>query len=165
MRRIWAPWRMRYIEAVGHEGCVFCEKLECVDSDREELLLLRGKRCFIMLNLYPYTNGHLMVAPYRHVASIEMLEQDELVEFMELAQQGVRILKKAIVPQGFNLGINMGRVAGAGVQGHLHLHVVPRWEGDTNYMPVLSETKVIPDSLESVYDKLRKALGELGLGQ
>ena len=84
---------------------------------------------------------------------------------MELAQQGVRILKKAIVPQGFNLGINMGRVAGAGVQGHLHLHVVPRWEGDTNYMPVLSETKVIPDSLESVYDKLRKALGELGLGQ
>ncbi len=165
MRRIWAPWRMRYIETVGHEGCVFCERLECADSDREKLLLMRGKCCFIMLNLYPYTNGHLMVAPYRHVASIEMLEQDELVEFMELAQQGVRILKKAIVPQGFNLGINMGRVAGAGVQGHLHLHVVPRWEGDTNYMPVLSETKVIPDSLESVYDKLRKALGELGLGQ
>ncbi len=164
MERIWAPWRMRYIETVDSGGCIFCEKLEDGQDDRENLVLLRGKKCFIVLNLYPYTNGHLMVVPYRHAGSPVDLEQDELLEFAELARQGMRILEKSIAPHGFNLGINVGRAAGAGVEGHVHFHVVPRWEGDTNYMAVVSGSRVIPESLEETYEKLQRAVQELGLG-
>lgn len=147
---IWAPWRMDYIKKGNGKGCVFCRKLKMKDN-LENLVLYRGKTCFIMLNLYPYNNGHLMIVPYKHVKNWEKIAEDTLSEMMHLSQKMVVILKKLMNPVGFNLGINIGKAAGAGVAGHVHLHLVPRWNGDSNFMSVIGRTRVIPQSLEQTY--------------
>ncbi len=157
MERIFAPWRIRYIESPKYEGCIFCD-FPKENKDEERLILYRGKSCFVIMNNYPYNPGHLMIAPYRHVASVEDLNEEEALEMMKLSQKMVEVIKKAMNPDGFNLGINLGRVAGAGIEDHIHLHIVPRWNGDTNFMPVLADVKVIPEAIEESYKKLKKYL-------
>lgn len=152
--RIWAPWRLRYVSTASHQDeCVFCAKPEAGD-DREALIAHRGARCYVILNLYPYTSGHLMVAPFEHVGRLQDIDPEVTAEMMDLAQQAIRKLEAVYRPEGFNLGVNQGRVAGAGVEGHIHLHVVPRWAGDNNYMPVLADTRVMPQTLEETLDAL-----------
>jgi ATP adenylyltransferase len=159
--RIWAPWRLRYVKDAGSEDeeCIFCAKPRSGD-DRQALIVHRGERCFVMLNLFPYTNGHLMVAPYDHVGRLQEIEAEASTEMIALAQRGLTILERVYGPEGFNLGINQGRAAGAGVEGHIHLHAVPRWAGDTNYMPVIADTRVMPQSLEESYDALKEGFDE-----
>jgi len=161
MKRLWTPWRKAYIKAPKEKstGCIFCEKLIAErSSDRDNLVLVRGKRAFMMLNLYPYSNGHLMVAPCEHTGALELLDGATLKEMMLLVSQGIRALRRTMNPQGFNIGVNMGKVAGAGVEDHVHIHVVPRWNGDTNFMPVLSEVRLIPELLPQTFDGLLAAL-------
>ena len=138
-------------------GCVFCEAAASAD-DRRRLVLERGRLAFLIVNAYPYASGHLMVVLNRHVASVEEASAEELAEAMRLLQVATRALRREYGPQGFNIGVNQGAAAGAGIDGHLHVHVVPRWAGDTNFMPVLGDVKVLPESLESTYDRLRAAL-------
>ncbi len=152
-RLLWAPWRIEYIRGPKPEGCVFCRALE-EDDDRQNLLLLRGERAFVMLNRYPYTAGHLMVLPNRHVPGIEDLTAEEAADLWRLCVRAKRALDRAFRPDGYNVGFNLGRAAGAGVEAHLHLHVVPRWVGDTNFLPVLDDVRVISQYLEEVYDTL-----------
>ena len=153
-QRIWAPWRLRYVKnAKKSDECVFCAKPDAGD-DRTNLIVHRGERCFVILNLFPYTNGHLMVAPFDHIARLQDVEPDVTAEMIGQAQQAMRRMDEVYDPEGFNVGMNQGRVAGAGVDGHIHLHVVPRWAGDNNYMPVLADTRVMPQSLEESYDAL-----------
>jgi ATP adenylyltransferase len=153
-QRIWAPWRLRYVtDATKSDECVFCAK-PTAGEDRENLIVHRGDTCFVILNLFPYTNGHLMVAPFEHVGRLQDLDPGTTAEMMDLAQQAMRRIEEVYGPEGFNVGVNQGRVAGAGVEGHIHLHVVPRWAGDTNYMPVLADTRVMPQSLEDSYGAL-----------
>jgi ATP adenylyltransferase len=161
MDKLWAPWRMAYIEVDAPSGCIFCDKPSAGD-DRRELILHRGKLAFVLLNKFPYNNGHLMVAPYRHTADFPGLDAPERQELMDLTCAATELLQYALHPDGYNVGMNLGRVAGAGVADHLHLHVVPRWNGDTNFMPVIAETKVLPDALFGSYDKLRAAADEIG---
>lgn len=159
METIWAPWRVGYIVGeqppppAGATGCIFCDKPNAGD-DRAHLIVARATHSFVLLNLYPYNNGHLMVAPYRHVARLEDLLDAEVAEVMQVARRVEPILREKLNPDGFNIGMNVGRVAGAGIDAHLHLHMVPRWGGDTNFMPVLADTKVVPQSLEAVRDLL-----------
>ena len=148
---------MEYIKAIKPEGCFFCDKSKEA-RDSENYILYRGDNNFMILNIYPYNVGHLMVAPYRHVGNLEDLTGEELGEHLEIVSRAVEALKKALQPQGFNIGMNIGKVAGAGVEDHIHTHVVPRWEGDTNYMPVVADTKVIPEALNSTYKKLKDLL-------
>ena len=159
MERIWAVWRAEYVKIAAKEepGCIFCE-LPAREDDREALILARGKLGFVLLNRYPYNPGHLMVAPYRHVPSLEDLTPEEALDVWELTVKSMRALREAFSPHGFNIGVNVGRVAGAGFEGHVHVHVVPRWNGDTNFMPVVAETKVISESLERVYEELKEAM-------
>lgn len=157
MEKLWAPWRMAYVEVAKPQGCIFCDKPR-EDRDDENLILQRGKTAFVIMNAFPYNNGHLMVAPYRHTAELESLGPEERDELMALAQESLRLLQAAFGPNGYNLGMNLGRVAGAGIADHLHLHLVPRWDGDTNFMPVIADTKVLPDSLQRSYRKLREVL-------
>jgi len=154
--RLWAPWRIEYIEAPHplDEGCVFCDKLALGD-DEQALILARAGRAFAMLNAYPYNPGHLMVAPLRHIGGLEDLDAAELADVDGLLQRSLGALKKASVPDGFNVGLNLGRVAGAGVLGHVHWHVVPRWNGDTNFMAVVGEVRVLREALSATYAKLR----------
>ena len=145
-RQLWAPGRLEYVsKADEEEGCVFCRALE--GDDEEGLVVRRGERAFVLLNKFPYSSGHLMVAPMRHVGEFGELEPDEVAEIHALAARGIDALKSTYRPEGFNLGWNLGRVAGAGVVDHVHLHVVPRWSGDTNFMPVLADVKMIPEHL------------------
>ena len=139
------------------EGCIFCRAVESND-DRENLVLLRGERAFLILNRYPYNNGHLMVVPYAHVPSLEDLDALTLAELMQLLKQGLAALRVAMGPEGFNVGANLGQVAGAGVEAHVHLHVVPRWSGDTNFMPIIGDMRVIPQTWLQTYDELKAAL-------
>ena len=157
MKKIWAPWRIRYIEMAMErsEGCIFCSKINQNEDDKN-LILYRGKKCFIIMNKFPYNPGHLMVAPYRHIASYEDLEEKESLELNHLIGLSLKVLKEVMKPDGFNIGVNLGRVAGAGVEGHLHVHIVPRWNGDTNFMPILADIKVIPEALEDTYKKLKE---------
>lgn len=142
-------------------NCIFCDKLRDPPSkDRENLLLVRGERAMLLLNLYPYTNGHLLVAPNEHRAELEELDGETLKEMMLLVGRGIRTLRRSMSPQGFNVGANLGRVAGAGVEDHVHFHVVPRWNGDTNFMPVLADTRMIPELLPQTYDNLLALLKE-----
>lgn len=151
---------MRYIEAADDApGCIFCVK-PAQQRDDENLLLLRGERCFIMLNAFPYSNGHLMVSPYRHTADLDDLEDAELLELMTLTRRGINVLKRACRPDGFNVGINLGRVAGAGIADHIHVHIVPRWNGDTNFMAVIGDTRVIPEALEAAYRRLKECMAD-----
>ena len=143
-------------------GCIFCEKIKASKrSDRKNLVLFRGERAFIVMNLYPYTNGHLMVAPYAHTGELESLDGETLKEMMLLVGKAIRALRREMSPHGFNVGVNLGRVAGAGVEDHVHIHVVPRWNGDTNYMPVLADTRMIPELLPDTYDHLMTALKQI----
>jgi len=153
---LWAPWRLEYIQTADEqEGCVFCTALEGDDDDR--LVVHRGARAFVLLNKFPYASGHLMVAPLRHVGDFGDVATDEAGEIHELAQRAVAALRRVYVPDGFNLGWNLGRVAGAGVVDHVHLHVVPRWSGDTNFMPVLADVKVLPEHLVATRRRLAEA--------
>ncbi|HID87328.1 MAG TPA: HIT domain-containing protein [Anaerolineae bacterium] len=161
MKRMWAPWRMEYLTDNREEGCIFCEK-PAEKRDQENYLLYRGQTSYILLNLYPYSNGHLMVAPYQHVASLEDLEPEILTELMLLVNLSLRVLRRALKPHGFNVGVNIGKAAGAGFVDHVHIHIVPRWQGDTNFMPILAETRIIPELLDETYERLRAALQELG---
>jgi len=151
---LWAPWRMEYILS-DKSKCVFCKSLK-EKKDKKNLILYQGEHCFIVLNKYPYTHGHLMIAPLRHVAKFENLKNQEKLEMFNLIQRSIAILKKGLKAQGFNMGMNIGKVAGAGVLGHIHLHLVPRWEGDTNFMPMLGKTKVISEDLKKTFQKLSK---------
>jgi len=154
MDHLWAPWRMAYLrgEQKIPGGCIFC--IGSVDDDGENHILYRGKYCFIILNRFPYNTGHVMVIPYAHVSTVEALEAETLAEMMSLAQLSLRVLREAYDPQGFNLGMNIGEAAGAGVAGHVHLHIVPRWSGDTNYMTIIGETRVIPEWLDQMVKRL-----------
>lgn len=159
MDYLWTPWRYRYMaEAAGKQtGCIFCSALEKND-DAESLIVSRGKKNFVILNRYPYTSGHVMIVPYTHVPDLKSCDAETLAEMMFLAQRMEGALAAAYKPDGFNLGMNLGRAAGAGVTGHVHLHALPRWIGDANFMSVVSETRVEPEDLRTTYDKLRKAL-------
>jgi ATP adenylyltransferase len=162
MEHLWAPWRMAYIapdtaDTPQPQGCIFCT-LPAEHRDAENHILYRGERCFMMLNRFPYNNGHLMIAPYQHIGTIEKLDAATLAELMAQAQLALRAIRYEMKPDGFNMGINMGKVAGAGYADHMHMHVVPRWDGDTNFMPVLADVKVMPEHLDVVYEKLKAAI-------
>jgi ATP adenylyltransferase len=157
MQHLWTPWRMEYILSDKQAGCVFCDMME-VQDDREILVLHRSELGFLVLNKYPYNNGHLMAVPCRHVDTLEDLSSEELAELMTLVTLGMRALRRALRPEGFNIGGNIGKVAGAGVKDHVHLHVVPRWAGDTNFMPIFAEVRVIPQTLSETYEQVRVAL-------
>jgi ATP adenylyltransferase len=150
---------MSYVSTAGSAGapCIFCDALAAGD-DRRALVLHRGESAFLILNAFPYASAHLMAAPRRHVAALEEAQPEELTACMTLLQASIRAIRAVYGPDGFNLGVNQGRVAGAGVLGHLHVHLVPRWAGDTNFMPVVGQTRVLPEDLETTYDRLRPAL-------
>ena len=154
MDQLWSPWRLDYILGDKGDGCVFCEKL-VVGDDRAEHILWRGEHTFMALNRYPYNNGHLLILPYAHVDSLEALPVEALAEMMILANRGMAALRQTMSPHGFNLGVNLGKVAGAGIESHVHLHVVPRWGGDTNFMTTVGETRNIPETLDQAYDRLQ----------
>ncbi len=162
MDNLWAPWRMAYIapETPASQECIF-DALPAAHRDEENHILYRGERCFMMLNRYPYNPGHLMIAPYQHLNSIEKLDSATLAELMSQAQLALRAIRQTMQPDGFNMGINEGKVAGAGFDGHIHMHIVPRWNGDTNFMPVLADVKVIPEHLDNTYRQLKQAIESL----
>lgn len=161
MDAIWAPWRMEFIKQGGvHDTCFLCEKAKD-NNDVANLVLYRGKKNYILLNAYPYNPGHLMVTTYRHLGSIEDIEEDELKEHFELVKFSVKLLNYCVKPTGCNIGMNLGKVAGAGVEDHIHTHVVPRWQGDTNFMPVVAQTKVLSEALDQTYKKLLEGLKQL----
>jgi len=154
MEQMWAPWRIKYIEMERPEGCVLCDKPR-ENSDAPNYILYRGEKNFVMMNSYPYNPGHLMVAPYRHTAKLEDLSDAERNEHFAIVSRSVRLLKQVFDPAGFNIGINLGRAAGAGIEDHVHTHIVPRWQGDTNFMPVVSDVRVVPEALAETYARLR----------
>ena len=156
MDHLWSPWRFRYVSEVAGSGdCVFCRVGGAEAShDRENKVLYRGRKNLVLLNIYPYTNGHTMIAPYTHAADFAALQQETLVEMMELAQKVQSALEAGYHPEGYNLGKNLGKCAGAGVADHLHLHVLPRWTGDVSFITVVGETRVLPEDLETTYEKL-----------
>ena len=156
MQSIFATWRMSYILAPKHEGCIFCD-FPKENNDDARFILYRGKTCFVMMNLYPYNPGHVMVIPFRHTSDYTSLSIEELTEIETLSVKCIKTLKKAFDADAFNLGVNLGAVAGAGVTDHLHRHIVPRWNGDTNFIPVISDIRVVPESLEATYKKLKEA--------
>ena len=155
MKLMFAPWRIKYILSKKLKGCVFCNMLK-EKKDKKNFILRRNQYCFTVLNLYPYTNGHLMVVPYQHTANLSELSQEELSEIWQEIQFWVDVEKKIMHADGFNVGMNIGQAAGAGIKEHLHFHIVPRWVGDSNFMPVLGKTKVLPQSLENLYKQLRE---------
>ena len=166
MERLWAPWRMEYIGQAREgedQGCLFCEKPKEGD-DEKALIVARSELSFAILNRYPYNSGHLMVAPFRHVGELEKVEDDESLDMQRLMQRCVKALKEAMQPDGFNIGMNLGVVAGAGIPDHLHWHLVPRWNGDTNFMPVVAATKVLPEMLTRTFKALvgNELLGSVG---
>ena len=155
MDKIWAPWRKEYILQKKSRKCIFCTRKKSKASDVKNFILQRYKYAFSILNRYPYNNAHIMVAPFRHVRSLELLKERELMDLMNLLNHTKTKIERTLKPAGFNIGINLGRVAGAGFPGHVHIHIVPRWDGDTNFMPVIADTKVISYSLEEMYDLLK----------
>jgi ATP adenylyltransferase len=156
VERLWTPWRRAYLEGGDSHatGCFLCAHAADAEHDRENLVLLRAESVFVLLNLYPYNSGHLMVAPYAHTGEFVGLDAGIASELMHVTQRAVGVLQSVYMPDGFNVGMNLGRSAGAGVPDHLHVHVVPRWNGDTNFMPVIGETKVLPESLDQTYARL-----------
>ena len=157
MKRLWAPWRIQYIKGPPPRDCIFCT-LPQDGRDREHRILHQGTRAFVILNTFPYNSGHLMVVPHRHVADLGALADDEILEVIHLTTAAMEAIQGAYGSAGFNVGANLGRAAGAGIVDHVHLHVVPRWVGDTNFMPVLGEVKVLPEDLSVTYDRLSQAL-------
>jgi len=160
MNHIWSPWRMEYIENNNKEaGCIFCSAQEREDS-AENLIAFRGESAYVILNRYPYTSGHLMVVPFDHKANLEDLDPQTRAEMMELTTRCITILRRVYHPQAFNMGANIGEAAGAGVKAHVHIHIVPRWAGDTNYMTILGDTRVLPETLERTYARVRNGFLE-----
>ena len=155
MDKIWAPWRNTYITKIVKEDnvCVFCRMIE-EEKDKENYIFIREQHCFSVLNIYPYNNGHMLIVPNRHVSDLSQLEKEEREELFDLLEKTKSCIEKVLKPAGYNIGINLGRAAGAGFPKHLHIHLVPRWMGDVNFMAVTGNTKVISDSLESLYEKL-----------
>jgi len=157
MKKIWAPWRIEYIRGEKSGDCIFCRKSK-ENDDRDNYILFRGAKNFIIMNAYPYNPGHLMVTPYRHLSNIEKLTDEEMLEHFKLVRKCTRALTKTYQPDGFNIGINMGKAAGAGIADHIHTHIVPRWGGDTNYITVVSDIRVIPEALDATYAELKERL-------
>jgi ATP adenylyltransferase len=158
MDHLWSPWRYRYVsQTIPEEGCLFC-RIAASSDDHSNYVLLRAKHNFVLLNRYPYTSGHLMIAPYAHVATMEETEPATLEEMIRLAQRAESALRKVYHPGGINVGVNIGKAAGAGVAGHIHMHVLPRWEGDVSFMTTVGETRVLPEDLDTTWEKLRTAL-------
>jgi ATP adenylyltransferase len=157
MKKLWAPWRLSFILGPKSKGCLFCQ-LPKAKKDRKNLILYRGRYHYIILNKYPYNNGHLMVVPFRHVKDLHRLTPGENAELMELCGVASHVLDRTMQPQGYNLGMNLGRAGGAGILNHLHMHLVPRWNGDTNYMPLLSETKILVEHIDDTYQRLAPAI-------
>jgi len=154
MKHIWAPWRIEYIQMEKVEGCILCEKPR-QNNDAVNYILYRGDKSFVIMNSYPYNPGHLMVAPYRHIANLEELTDEERNEHFEIVSHSIKVLKQVFDPGGFNIGINIGKIAGAGIEDHIHTHIVPRWQGDTNFMPVVANVRVLPEALAESYKKLK----------
>lgn len=160
--QLWAPWRFDYIRKADEknaEGCIFVD-LPAQDNDRENLILYRGKSAFVILNRFPYTSGHLMVAPYKHTADLTELTDEELLEINQLVTKSVTWISQVFQPHGYNIGVNLGRAGGAGIPSHVHWHIVPRWDGDTNFMTSVGNVRVIPQSLETAYDLLSEAVNK-----
>jgi ATP adenylyltransferase len=160
--QLWAPWRLSYIVTTKDhpaEGCFLCRYAARPEADRENLVVARGKKTLTVLNRFPYNNGHLLVAPLAHKAGLEDLDDDELLEQMHVLQKMTSTVRRSMSAEGFNVGVNLGKIAGAGLPGHLHWHLVPRWSGDTNYMPVLANVNVIPQSLAALYELLTQKCG------
>lgn len=164
MKRLWSPWRSKYIESFNEKKrsrkCIFCGARNNT-NDAKRHIVWKGKECYIVMNLFPYNSGHLMVVPYRHRPTFQELSDEECLELMHGLKIAIEILQRVSHPEGFNIGANLGRVSGAGIEGHVHLHVVPRWQGDTNFMPVLADTKLISQDMDETYRKLRDAAKEL----
>jgi len=154
MERIWAPWRMQFIRMKKTGGCFLCEN-PGQDKDVQNYILCRGRENFVILNSYPYNPGHMMVAPYRHVASLEDLTEEERNEHLKIVTQCVKALREEYAAEGFNIGMNLGKASGAGIAGHVHTHIVPRWHGDNNFMSVLADVKVVPEALAETYERLK----------
>ncbi len=156
MDLIWAPWRIWYIQkATTQNGvCFLCSESKTIELDEDNFVLYRGKNCFALLNTYPYNNGHILIAPYRHVRDLKDLTDDEIIEVFRISKIAVNALEKSMGAQGYNIGFNVGEVAGAGCADHIHLHIVPRWSGDTNFMPILGNVKIISEALKNSYERL-----------
>ncbi len=162
MKVLWAPWRLEYILSKKPGGCIFCD-MPREDRDEENLILYRGKHSYVIMNKYPYNNGHLMVVPYIHTPSLDNLEDNVLLELMKITKACIASLRKAYLPDGYNVGINLGKVAGAGIESHLHIQIVPRWAGDSSFMAVFGETRVIPEHIKETYRKLADIFKEISL--
>ena len=160
MKKLWAPWRIEYIRSPKENGCIFCNKSKAND-DQENLILYRGNKSFILMNLYPYSNGHLMISPFEHTADTNNLSKDCNLEIMELANASMNILRNTMNAEGFNFGANLGKAGGAGIEEHLHYHIVPRWNGDTNFMPVVGHTKVMVEGLNETWNILKPYFDKL----
>ncbi|HEW64074.1 HIT domain-containing protein [Fervidicoccus fontis] len=163
MKILWAPWRSVYIKEISKEekgSCIFCKAIAEKD-DNKNLVVFRGNKTFVIMNKYPYNSGHLMVVPYKHVSRIENLDNEELLELSTLIVRSVKVLTELYRPDGFNIGMNIGRAAGAGIEDHIHVHIVPRWIGDTNFMPVIGETRVISENLTEAYAKIKEAFQKI----
>jgi len=159
MKTMWAPWRMEYILGDKENGCIFCKAL----SEQDNLTLYKGKATLVVMNKYPYINGHLLVAPIRHISTLDQLSKSEMGNLLKTVEQSVAILKKVMVPDGFNVGLNLGKVAGAGVEEHLHFHIVPRWFGDTNALTVFADVRVIPEHIITTYNNLKPNFDKLDI--
>jgi ATP adenylyltransferase len=157
--RLWAPWRLEYLKGEKSSDCIFCSKPALPDD--EAFIVHRGTSCYVVLNAFPYTNGHVMVAPFEHVGDLRRLQADASAELMALTQRSLAAIERVYGAEGFNVGMNLGDVAGAGFAGHVHMHVVPRWKGDTNFMPVVGDTRVMPEALPDSWSKLRAAFEEV----
>lgn len=161
MKRLFSPWRSSYISsfrgAQSRKGCLFC-RIAKEKQDKKNLVVWRGEHCFLVMNLFPYNSGHLMVVPYKHTADLASLSKEAYVEIMETTVRGMKALGKTSGPHGFNLGANLGRIAGAGIDKHIHFHIVPRWSGDTNFMPVLADVKLISEDLRRTWSRLKTAM-------
>ncbi|MBN8705220.1 MAG: HIT domain-containing protein [Bacteroidetes bacterium] len=160
MKRLWSPWRSAYIDtfsedASGKAGCIFCD-YPLLDQDEGKLIIFRGVHAFVIMNLFPYNSGHLMVVPYLHTRDLDELTPECSVEIIQLLARSKNALTKALSAQGFNLGVNLGKAAGAGIDDHIHFHIVPRWNGDTNFMPVFADIKVVPEEIRKTYQKLKQ---------
>ena len=160
-RPIWAPWRIEYITGPKDGECIFCAAASSTNTDPAHAPIDRSDHCLTILNAYPYAPGHVMVAPLRHIGALEDLTTEEMLDTMRLARRSILAIRNSMTPDGFNVGLNLGKVAGAGIADHLHLHVVPRWQGDNNFMPVLTDTNVIPQALEASHAILAQAIAEL----
>lgn len=157
MKTMWAPWRIDYILSDKEDSCIFCDAL----AEKDDLTLFKGKITMVMMNKYPYINGHILVAPIRHISALDQLNRDEMNKMLVTVERSVSIIKKVMNPDGFNIGLNLGKVAGAGVEEHLHFHIVPRWFGDTNALTVFGDVRVIPEHLKTTYNNLKTHFNEL----